>query len=161
MEGLFYVRYILLESMSINWHMKEWCDEREVKMTRTRPYMKNDHARIEQKNYSNVRHVVGYTRYDDPRHVVLLNELYDVLEDYINFFVPSMVCVKKERMRSRYIRLYDTAATAYARALVHTDISQEMKERLTQKYATLNPVILKQKCDRIVSKLSKIQTRLR
>ena len=145
----------------INWHMKEWCDEREVKMTRTRPYMKNDHARIEQKNYSNVRHVVGYIRYDDPRHVVLLNELYDVLEDYINFFVPSMVCVKKERMRSRYIRLYDTAATAYARALVHTDISQEMKERLTQKYATLNPVILKQKCDRIVSKLSKIQTRLR
>ena len=130
-------------------------------MTRTRPYMKNDHARIEQKNYSNVRHVVGYTRYDDPRHVALLNELYEILEDYINFFVPSMVCVKKERIRSRRIRRYDIAQTAYQRVLAHPDIDSEVKERLQQKYATLNPMILKQRCDRILSTLSKIPTRLR
>lgn len=145
----------------INWHLKGWCDVRGVKMTRTRPYMKNDHARIEQKNYSNVRHVVGYTRYDDPQHVTLLNQLYEILEDYINFFVPSMVCVKKERIQSRYIRRYDTAATAYQRVLAHPDIAPEIKERLTQKYATLNPMILKQKCDKIISQLLKIQTRLR
>lgn len=145
----------------INWHLKGWCDERGIEMTRTRPYMKNDHARIEQKNYTNVRHVVGYTRYDDPRHASILNQLYEVLEDYINFFVPSMVCVKKERIQSRQIRRYDTAQTAYQRVLAHPDISSNVKEQLTQKYATLNPVILKQKCDRIINKLSKIPTRLR
>lgn len=145
----------------INWHLKGWCDERGIAMTRTRPYMKNDHARIEQKNYANVRHVVGYTRYDDPRHVPLLNELYAVLEDYLNFFVPSMVCVKKERIGSRHIRRYDTAATAYQRVLAHADIHISVKEKLMQKYATLNPIILKRRCDQIISKLSKIPTRLR
>lgn len=145
----------------INWHLKGWCDMRGITMTRTRPYMKNDHGRIEQKNYTNVRHVVGYTRYDDPRHALVLNELYAVLEDYLNFFVPSMVCVKKERIGSRYVRRYDTAQTAYQRVLDHPDISQEVKERLRQKYATLNPMILKQRCDQILSKLSRIPTRLR
>ena len=145
----------------INWHLKGWCDAHDVRMTRTRPYMKNDHARIEQKNYSNVRHTVGYTRFDDPQHVQLLNELYEVLEDYINFFIPSMVCVKKERIGSGHVRRYDTAATAYARVLAHPYIDHGVKDQLQQKYATLNPVILKRKCDRVISKLSKIPTRLR
>ena len=145
----------------INWHLKEWCDAHGIQMTRTRPYMKNDHARIEQKNYTNVRHVVGYTRFDDTRHVAILNELYDALEEYINFFVPSMVCVKKERIGSRHVRRYDSAQTAYQRVLIHPDISLDIKERLRQKYATLNPMILRQKCDKIISKLLKIPTRLR
>lgn len=145
----------------INWHLKGWCDTQGIEMTRTRPYMKNDHARIEQKNYTNIRHVVGYTRFDDPRHVAILNELYDALEEYINFFVPSMVCVKKERIGSRMMRHYDTAATAYTRVLAHPCIDADVKEKLRQKYATLNPMILKQKCDRILEKLFKIKTRLR
>lgn len=145
----------------INWNLKGWCDEQRVDMTRTRPYMKNDHARIEQKNYANVRHILGYTRFDDPRHVAILNELYDVLEDYINFFIPSLKCVEKIRILSRKIRRYDTAQTAYQRVLANPDISTEVKERLCQKYATLNPVILKQKCDFIIKKLFKIPTRLR
>ena len=145
----------------INWHLKGWCDTQGIEMTRTRPYMKNDHARIEQKNYTNIRHVVGYTRFDDPRHVSILNELYDVLEKYINFFVPSMVCVKKERIGSRMIRRYDTAQTAYQRVLAHPVIDADVKEKLRQKYVTLNPLILRQKCDQILGKLFKIKTRLR
>ncbi|MBI2053433.1 MAG: hypothetical protein HYT41_01675 [Candidatus Sungbacteria bacterium] len=145
----------------VNWHLKEWCDAQGVEMTRTRPYMKNDHARIEQKNYTNVRHVVGYTRFDDPRHAGLLNELYDILENYVNFFIPSMVCVKKERIGSRMIRRYDTAKTAYQRVLAHPAIDAMVKEKLWQKYGTLNPLILRQSCDRILSKLFKIKTRLR
>lgn len=145
----------------INWHCKTWCDERDIKMTRTRPYMKNDHARIEQKNYQNVRHVVGYTRFDNPRQVTILNELYDALEDYINFFLPSVKCIVKERVGSRTVRRYDAAQTAYARVLAHPAISEKIKERLRQKYATLNPKILKRQCDRIIEKLLKIRPRLR
>lgn len=146
----------------INWHLKEWCDERKIEMTRTRPYMKNDHARIEQKNYTNIRRIVGYTRFDDPRHVAILNELYDVLEDYINFFLPSMKCIEKIRTsHSRTRRHYDPATTAYQRVLNRHDIPEEIKEKLRQKYATLNPLILKQKCDQILRKLFNIPTRLR
>lgn len=145
----------------INWHLKKWCDAHNVKMTRTRPYMKNDHARIEQKNYANVRHVVGYTRFDDQRHVAILNELYDTLEDYINFFLPSQKCLEKTRIGSRKVRRYDTAQTAYQRALIHPDISESVKEKLRQRYATLNPLFLKQKCDRIIKKLFTIRSQLR
>jgi hypothetical protein len=141
----------------INWLLKGWCGERKVDLTRTRPYMKNDHARIEQKNYTNVRAFVGYQRFDHPDAVNLLNELYDILEDYINFFLPSQKCVKKERVGSRYIRTYDHAQTAYQRVLDEPRIADTVKENLRQKYATLNPKVLKQKSDQLITKLIKNQ----
>lgn len=141
----------------INWLLKGWCDQRKIEMTRTRPYMKNDHARIEQKNYTNVREFVGYGRFDHPDAVMLLNQLYCVLEDYINFFLPSQKCIKKVKVRSRYIRIYDQAQTAYQRVLVEPRIGDAVKEKLRQKYATLNPKILKQKSDQLIMKLIKNQ----
>ncbi|OJI07218.1 hypothetical protein BK004_01665 [bacterium CG10_46_32] len=46
----------------INWHLLGWTQRQTppITLTRTRPYQKNDHARIEQKNYVNVRKWVGY-----------------------------------------------------------------------------------------------------
>lgn len=137
----------------INWNLKRWCDEEKIVMTRTRPYMKNDHARIEQKNYTNVREFVGYVRIDNFEAVKIMNELYEVLEDYINFFLPSVKCISKERIGSRYIRKYDKAQTAYRRMLAHPKIDQKIKAELQAKYATLNPKILKTKSDRLISKL--------
>lgn len=141
----------------INWHLKAWCDEQGIVMSRTRPYMKNDHARIEQKNYTNIRRFVGYRRFDDPRCLILLNELYDTLEEYLNFFIPSMVCVEKIRTASsRTKRRYDEAKPAYRRVLERDDITADAKESLRKKYATLNPKLLKQRIDRILAKLTKI-----
>jgi hypothetical protein len=137
----------------INWNLKRWCDSEKVIMTRTRPYKKNDHARIEQKNYTNIREFIGYARIDNPEAIEILNELYEVLEDYINFFLPSVKCIEKIRINSRYIRKYDKAQTAYQRVLAHPKIAEKTKELLKQKYATLNPKILKQKSDRLISKL--------
>ena len=82
-----------------------------------------------------------------------MNELYIVLEDYINFFLPSVKCISKERIGSRYIRKYDKAQTAYQRVLAHLKISNETKEKLKTKYATLNPKILKTKSDRLINRL--------
>ena len=137
----------------INWHMKGWCDERSVEMTRTRPYMKNDHARIEQKNYTNVRQFVGYVRIDNLDAIWVMNELYKTLEDYINFFIPSMKCIEKMRIGSRYVRRYDMPRTAYQRVLEHPAIDESAKERLRTKYVTLNPRVLKQKSDRLLHAL--------
>lgn len=147
----------------INWHAKRWADSKNIELTRIRPGKKNDHGRIEQKNYANVRRVIGYKRFDDPRHLTVLRELYPILEDYINFFQPSMKCVKKERQANskRTKRTYDIAKTAYQRVLAHPDITNDAKEKLRQKYATLNPKILRDKIDKLVEKLYKIPTRLR
>lgn len=137
----------------INWNLKGWCDTRDITMTRTRPYMKNDHARIEQKNYTNVREFIGFVRIDNPAVIDMMNELYGVLEDYINFFLPSVKCIAKIKIGSRYVRQYDKAQTAFRRVLNHPLIANNIKEKLQEKYATLNPRILKQKSDRLIRKI--------
>lgn len=141
----------------INWHLLAWAARQTpaISLTRTRPYMKNDHARIEQKNYVNVRKWVRYDRYDDPKDVALLNELYRVLEDYTNFFIPSVVCIRKERRpQKRTKRVYDSPQTAYERVLARDDINHEVKEHLRVKYATLSMVALKRHIDALTKKLA-------
>lgn len=133
----------------INWFLKDWCDKQSIQMTRIRPYYKNDHARIEQKNYTNIRDFLGYTRIEKQKRIKLMNQLYDLLEDYINFFLPSQKCVKKERQGSKYKRIYDKTLTAYARVLAHPNITQVVKDQLTSKYAKLNPKVLKEQIDRL------------
>lgn len=133
----------------INWFLKDWCDENKIQMTRIRPYYKNDHARIEHKNYTNIRNFLGYTRIEKQRKIKVLNQLYNLLEDYINFFLPSQKCIKKERQGSKYKRIYDKTQTAYQRVLAHSQIPQVVKDRLVNKYAKLNPKILKEQIDRL------------
>ena len=139
----------------INYEVVPWCNTLTPKITctRTRPYRKNDHGRIEQKNYTNVRHWVGYLRYDQPEQVKILNQLYLLLEDYLNFFLPSMKCIKKERVGSKYKRVYDKCQTAYARVLAHPDIPDEVKSKLKKKYATLNLKTLKNQLEQLQQRL--------
>ena len=51
----------------INHHMKRYCDQEKITFTRSRPYRKNDNCFVEQKNYSVVRRLVGYDRYQGSR----------------------------------------------------------------------------------------------
>lgn len=139
----------------INHEVIPWCNSLTPKITctRTRPYYKNDHGRIEQKNYTNIRHWVGYLRYDQPEQVKILNQLYLLLEDYLNFFLPSMKCLSKERTGSKYKRVYDKSQTAYARVLAHSEIADEVKNNLKKKYATLNPKTLKKQIEQLQQRL--------
>ena len=101
----------------------------------------------------NVRQFLGYTKIDQLARVKLMNELYDYLEDYINFFLPSLKCLTKARVGSKYQRVYDTAQTAYQRVLVHPDITSTVKVQLTAKYATLNPLVLRSKIDQLLKQI--------
>ena len=60
----------------INWHRKHWCEQRQIQLTRGRPYKKDDNARIEQKNWTHVRKLLGWERYDTPEAVEAMNALY-------------------------------------------------------------------------------------
>ena len=128
----------------INWELFRWCKREAVVFTRSRPYKKNDNAHIEQKNWTCVRKVLGYTRIETRRQVDGMNMLYrGPLRDYINFFLPSMRCVARKRVGSRIVKTYDEAKTPYARALLSPHIPEEAKMRLRKRYEELNPVALK------------------
>ncbi len=48
----------------INATLLRYCREKKITFTRSRPYRKNDQAHVEQKNWSVVRHTVGYDRFE-------------------------------------------------------------------------------------------------
>jgi len=142
--------------------VKGWCDEEKVELTRSRPNHKNDNAHIEQKNYTGVRKFLGYSRIDTQEAVRVMNELYaGPLRLYLNFFQPSMKCVEKVRVGSRYVRKYDTPQTPYQRALVDERIAQSVKDALVWQYATLNPLVLRREIDTLIRRISKLQARTR
>jgi len=62
----------------LNWHLMDYfCKRpRPVGFTRSRPYRKNDNARVEQKNWTHVRQLAGYGRRGEARQAEELNELY-------------------------------------------------------------------------------------
>lgn len=144
----------------INWLLHEWCVSLGIAMTRIRPGRKNDHARIEQKNYANVRRFVGYGRIGSREQVANLGEYLETLEDLINFFIPSMKCVEKKRIGSKVVRVYDAPQTAYARVLAHPKIAEEAKGKLRAKYETLNPRTLHDALHAIMRRLVKAGYRL-
>jgi len=48
----------------INNHLFRYCTQNKITFTRSRSYRKNGNCYVEQKNYTVVRHAVGYRRYE-------------------------------------------------------------------------------------------------
>jgi hypothetical protein len=126
----------------INAHLLRYCQDEHLTFTRSRPYKKNDQAYVEQKNWSIVRQLVGYERYESLSAYEALQALYEVVRLYTNFFQPSLKLVSKERVGSKVKKKYDLARTPYQRVLDAAQVSEEVKASLRQQYATLNPVAL-------------------
>ena len=131
----------------INAHLLRYCQREHITFTRCRPYKKNEQAHIEQKNWSVVRRVVGYDRYESAPALRQLHDLYQHLRLYLNFFQPAMKLVGKERVGSQLKKQYDDARTPYQRTLEAKEISQTVKDELQTLYLTLNPVSLRRQID--------------
>jgi len=140
----------------INDHLLRYCEKEQITFTRSRPYRKNDSCFVEQKNYSVIRRAVGYARYDTDKELNILNELYNYLRLYVNFFQPVRKLIKKERIGSKVIKKYDEAKTPYRRVLASPDIEEEIKMKLKSKYDMLNPAELKRKITKLQNKLLKL-----
>ena len=140
----------------INDTLLRYCQSEQITFTRSRPYQKNDQAHVEQKNWSVVRHTIGYDRLETCEELALLSSIYKDLRRYINFFQPVLKLVGKERVDSKTVRTYDRATTPYRRVLALDSLPLEVKARLTAQYVQLNPVTLRANIDAMVAKLWKI-----
>ena len=86
----------------INFHLVEYCKEAGIQFTRGRPYKKDDNAHVEQKNWTHVRKLMGWVRYDTEAAVIAMNRLYrGDLRLLQNLFLPSVKLIRKERVGSR------------------------------------------------------------
>jgi hypothetical protein len=144
----------------INHHLVAYCTEHKITFTRSRPYRKNDNCYVEQKNWSVVRRAVGYARYQTPQHCQLLNELYQLLRNYNNFFMPSMKLVEKVRDGAKVRKRYDKPQTPFQRLLLSPTIPRAIKERLTHYYEQLNPAALHRNIRQIQKQLDRLACRV-
>lgn len=141
------------DSAFINETLTRYCRQEQLTFTRSRPYRKNDQAHVEQKNWSVVRRTIGYQRYESPQALALLHTIYADLRLYVNFFLPVMMLVHKERRGSKIHKTYDSARTPCQRAVASDKVSPRVKLHLRQTFLELNPVTLKARIDESLKKL--------
>ena len=140
----------------INELLYRYCLNEKITFTRSRPYKKNDQAHVEQKNWSVVRHTLGYDRWETDQELAILASIHDDLRLYINFFQPSLKLIAKERIGNQIIKRYDTAKTPYQRVIERQDISLEAKVQLINLYVQLNPAEFRRRIDQKTANLWKI-----
>jgi hypothetical protein len=146
----------------LNWHLIRYFVENrrnQVQFTRSRPYKKNDNAHVEQKNWSFVRHLLGYDRLDDARIVQLLNDLYaNEWSLYQNYFCPTMKLLQKEKINAKYRKKYDKPKTAYQRLMESEYVEKKVKTKLLRQYQKLNPFTLKKMIEKKLREIFKYVT---
>ena len=140
----------------INDILYRYCQTEKITFTRSRPYRKNDQAHVEQKNWSVVRHLIGYDRFETQAELSILSAIYEDLRLYVNLFQPVLKLIAKEQIDGRTVKRYDPAATPFRRVLASDDVSFEVKARVTGLYYQLNPVTLRNTIDDKVAKLWKL-----
>jgi hypothetical protein len=137
----------------INDLLYRYCLDEKITFTRSRPYKKNDQAHVEQKNWSVVRHTIGYDRLESDEQRALLESIYQDLRLYVNFFQPVLKLTSKERIGNKVVCKYDIARTPYQRVIEREDSPLARKAHLLNSYLPLNPVKLRHSIDEKVLQL--------
>lgn len=132
----------------INWHLKDWCALRNIEMSRSRPYHKNDNMHVEERNGHIIRKYIEYMRFDCKETVTALNNVYAVLYPYLNHFVASRRIVEKFEVDGKWKKKYEKIAkTPYQRVLESPHILDEVKEKLTIEHKKFNPLVMKKEIE--------------
>jgi hypothetical protein len=132
----------------INAHLLRFCDARHIQFTRGRPYKKDDNAHIEQKNWTHVRKVMGWERYDSPCALAAMNAFYaGPWRTMMNLFQPCIKLQRKVRKGSRLIRKYDTPQTPLDRLISCKQGKLAMIVDLERQRPSCDPFVLAQTID--------------
>jgi hypothetical protein len=140
----------------LNWHLLRHFTDRQnaVQFTRSRPYKKNDNAHIEQKNWTQVRQWLGYSRFDNPDVIPMLNNLFcNEWRLFLNFFLPSTKLISKMQLAAKTVKCYDAPKTPYLRVLDSSFVSSSAKRSLKDQYDKLNPFLLRKVIDEKLKKI--------
>ncbi len=110
-----------------------------LKLSRSRPYHKNDNRMVEQKNDTLMRSYLGQARLEGNRQASKVNELYELMWVYYNLFQPVLHLTEKVVVDGKFTRKWDQAKTPYQRLLATGVLSEEQSVRLSTLYELTNP----------------------
>lgn len=143
----------------INYHLVRYCQKHDIQFTRSRPYKKDDNAHIEQKNWTHVRRIFGWDRFDNRAQLDVLNELYrHQLRSMMNLFQPCVKLVEKVRVGSRIRRRYDKAKTPLNRLIEAGALTPAVSKLIDQRAQT-DPFVLSKHIDTQRGRLAKAPNR--
>ncbi len=138
----------------INAHLYRYCQAQGIQFTRGRPYKKDDNAHVEQKNWTHVRKLMGYVRYDSREALAAMNALYrHELRLFQNLFLPSVKLVQKIRVGSRVRRIYARPQTPLERVLACPEADPVKVAHLKALRERLDPFALAQAIDQQLTQL--------
>ncbi len=142
----------------INDQLLGWCQGRQITFTRSRPGNKNDGCHVEQKNWTAVRTVVGYHRYDTAAELLLLNEIWQLHSKLANYFYPQQKLISKIRTGAKVARKHDKARTPFHRAIDHPSMTVPRIVALTRTYSLINPAATQRQVQALTAELFTLTT---
>jgi hypothetical protein len=143
----------------LNAHLVRYCQTEQLTFTRSRPYWKNDQAHVEQKNWSVVRALLGYDRYESDAALSQLQAVYALLRVWTNHWQPSLKLIGKTRDGAKVTKHYAPAATPYQRVRATVSLDAAPLATLEPEHQAWGPRALKQALDQAVQQFWALRTR--
>jgi hypothetical protein len=137
----------------INDELLGWCQGRQITFTRARPGNKNDGCHVEQKNWSVVRTVVGYHRYDTAAELLLLNEIWQLQSKLTNYFYPQQKLIAKVRTGAKVAKKHDQARTPFHRAIDDPTMTVDRIVALARTHSLINPAATQRQIQALTAQL--------
>jgi hypothetical protein len=127
-----------------------------ITFTRSRPGNKNDGAHVEQKNWTHVRELVGYLRFDTEAELGILNEIWQLDRIYTNYLLAQQKLVSKVRNGAKVTKRHDRAATPFGRASARKDITAATRATMNEAMAAVRPADLYRAIRELTTQLERI-----
>ncbi len=137
----------------INHHLFDYCKTNRITFTRGRSGHSNDGAYVEQKNWTHVRTMVGYLRYDTEAELNLLNEIWELDAGFTNMLSSQQKLISKNREGPKVIKRYDRARTPHRRLEDHNATTKAQTRRLDHQLASTHPGHLSRQINTLAQKL--------
>ncbi len=123
----------------INAHLFDYCVEKKITFTRSRPGNKNDGAHVEQKNWTHVRELVGYLRFDTEAELEVLNAIWTMDARFTNHLLAQQKLVFRHREGAKVIKRYDAAKTPLERTIASKVLSESKVASLRKLTRAIRP----------------------
>lgn len=143
----------------LNEHLVRWCRKEEITFTRCRAYHKNDQAHVEQKNWSVVRQLIGYDRYESVAALAQMRRVYELVRVEVNGYLPVMKLIGKERVGAKVRKKYDLPRTPYRRAEAAGVMQGEGKATFEGAQAQWGPLALRRRLEAELERLWALRVR--
>jgi len=140
----------------INAHLLAFCVDNKITFTRSRSGNKNDGAHVEQKNWTHVRELVGYLRFDTEADLGVLNRIWELDRIYTNYLLAQQKLVFKQRHGAKVTKKYDRAMTPFGRTSARPEITPACRQAMEETMDSVRPGKLYRQIQDLTSQLERM-----